>query len=645
MARSAFHQSSFLGGEWSPTAQGRSDLPMYRAAMNVCMNGMPVEEGAWTRRSGTQFIASTRNKGYAKLLPFHATNSSYLLEFTDNSLRMYQGTSPLFTTVHSTVTASSLSAQLLTVTLTSGTGFLAGDDVMLWSPTTLDFAAIGPFRNRVMKVTTVSGNDITMGDETGAAFGAGVTSGANVLATCVLYQIMRFNTPWTGNTTLRSLRGVQANDGGTTNSIILSSTSQPYELQATTAAAMSLAAFTLEDGPYLDAQPDTGTVNGYSGTITFTPTSSTFAATDISRNIRLFSQPAAWLVGTTYAQGDNVTYQNAYWKSAVAGNVGVIPGTLNTSNVMVWLPAPQAGSWAWGYITAQTTSVATVAISPLSAALQSANGTTITTWHLGVYKSGQYPTCGVYFGGRLYLGGAIANRFDASSSNDPNNFSPTDQFGTVMDNNAISATLNSDDLNDIRWMAADHQGLLMGTSSGEWLIRSSNLDDPITPTSIQAHRVTNYGVAAVEPHRAGMSLVFVQRYGQRILEYLADTLSGRFTGKHLNEVAKHITAAGAVEMAYQEEKAPVLWVLMTDGSLAGCTYRRISRFVTENPVFQGWHRQVISSGYAGALVRLATSIVVLPNDDGLSDMLYIASTDTSGLNGAVEVLRPLYEDV
>jgi len=645
MARSAFHQTAFLGGEWSPNAQGRSDLPSYKHAMNVCMNGMPVEEGAWTRRSGTQFIASTRNKGYAKLLPFHGTNTSYLLEFTDNSLRVYQGTSPVFTTINSTVSASSLSAQFLTVTVATSTGFLVGDDVMLWAPSTLDYAAIGPFRNRVMKVTAISGNDITMGDETGAAFGAGVTSGANVLATCVLYQLIRMNTPWSGNSTLRALRGVQADDIGTTNSIILSSTAQPHKITITTAGAMSIAALPLLDGPYLDPQADTGTVSGYSGTITFTPASSTFTATDVGRTIRLFSQPAAWLVGTTYAQGDTVTYQSSYWKSAVAGNIGVIPGTLNSSNVMVWLPAPQAASWAWGTIGAQATTTASVVISSSSPALQSANGATITSWRLGVYTSGQYPTCGVYFGGRLYLGGAIVNRFDASVSGDFDNFAPTDQFGNVLDSSAISLTLNSDDLNNIRWMAADHQGLLMGTSSGEWLIRASNLDDPITPTSVQAHKVTRYGCAAVEPFRAGMSLIFVQRYGQRVLEYLADTLSGRFTGRHLNEVAKHITAAGIVELAYQEEKAPVLWAIMTDGSLAGCTYRRVSRFVTEAPVFQGWHRHVIGGSYAGALVRAATSIAVIPGNDALSDLLYIATTDTSGNNGAVEVLRPLYEDV
>jgi hypothetical protein len=653
MARSAHHQSAFLGGEWSPLAQGRSDLPGYKQAMNVCVNGMPIEEGAWTRRSGFQFIAPTRNRLIAKLLPFLSTTASYLLEFTNLNVRLFAGTSPLFTTNHPTVNTSALSAQFLTLGVTSASGFVVGDDVMLWAPPTLDYAAIGPFRNRVMQITAISGTDITVGDETGAAFGAGVTSSANALATCVLYQIVRMATPWTGATTIANLRGVQADDQGATNEIILSASSRPYELRITPKASISLAAFTLEDGPYLDPQSDVATVSGYSGSITLTATTTTFPATDVGRSVRLFSQPAAWNSGTTYAYGATVTYGGACWQSIAYGtystlNVGVTPGTMATSGsvqVMVWAPAPTAGSWAWGYITAATgTTSCTVAISTLSLGLQSANGATLTSWRLGVYTAGQYPTCGSYHEGRLWLGGALPNRIDGSSSNDPNNFSPTDPYGMVTDAHAIARVLNSDDLNVMRWITSDSQGLLCGTASAEWLIHASTTSDPITPTSIQADRVTKYGCAFVEPRRVGMVLIFIQRYGQRVIEYLADAFSGRFTGRHLNEHAKHITAAGVTELAYQEEKAPILWARMTDGTLAGCTYRRTSRFVTEMPLFQGWHRHPLGGSYAGTLVRPISSMATLPSDDGLSDLLYVATSDTALANGAIEVMRPIFED-
>src|SRR5260221_340418 len=53
MPEASVVQANFLGGEWSKSAQGRVDLPAYKTAMNVCLNGLPREEGAWVRRSGT----------------------------------------------------------------------------------------------------------------------------------------------------------------------------------------------------------------------------------------------------------------------------------------------------------------------------------------------------------------------------------------------------------------------------------------------------------------------------------------------------------------------------------------------------------------------------------------------------------------
>jgi len=50
-----FTYSSFLGGEWSKFAQGRIELPSYKTAMNVCRNGVPMEEGAWGLSTGLDY--------------------------------------------------------------------------------------------------------------------------------------------------------------------------------------------------------------------------------------------------------------------------------------------------------------------------------------------------------------------------------------------------------------------------------------------------------------------------------------------------------------------------------------------------------------------------------------------------------------
>src|SRR5579872_5719305 len=95
---SAFTQSSFLGGEISQTAQGRIDEPRYRTCMNVCLNGFPVEQGAWLKRSGFLFASYTRNGQTARLYPFDfEQDAPYNIEFTNGFVRFYQGNALVMT--------------------------------------------------------------------------------------------------------------------------------------------------------------------------------------------------------------------------------------------------------------------------------------------------------------------------------------------------------------------------------------------------------------------------------------------------------------------------------------------------------------------------------------------------------------------
>ena len=654
MTAATYHQSDFRGGEWSTVSQGRSEIPAYKTALAVSVNQILLEEGAVTRRSGTEWIGPTYGRTTAKLLGFKSTGAlPYVMEFTNDNLQFYANTGYVCTNDRQVITASSSSGGVLDLTTTTNHGWSVGDTFILWFPAALSPAIGGPYRNRVFKATTAATNNLVLKDDLGNALP--FDSSLNALAGSRVLRIFRFSTSW-GTTALPNLRAVQAE----TQSVILSQTVAPQVLQITTQAVgdadpvFTLGAVTFTDGPYLDQQgtfdtPETGIVSAYTGSITFTPATTTFTAADVGRQIRLFSQPPAWNSGTTYTYGETVTYKGAYWTNIAAGsyvnlNVGVTPGTTATSGsvqVTVWASAPNEGQWAWGTITAQASTSCTVS---LTTALNANNGTTIAIWRLGLFTASIFPTCGIYYEGRLGLAGAVPNRFDFSVSNDIFNFAPTDQYGTVLDSSAIDETLNSDELATIQWMAPDHLGVLMGTLGGEWLVAASTLNDPLTATSIQAHQVSKYGCANIEPKRAGMALIFVQRYTQRILEYLSDTFSGLFAGQHINEFAKHITAPGIVEIAYQEEKAPIIWACMADGSLAGTTYRRISHLVSEPPKIQGAHRHIIGSN-----ARLVQSMTVQPGSttisgNNLSDLLYVCTYAPGGTDYAVEVLRPIFED-
>jgi hypothetical protein len=64
--------------------QGRFDLPDYRTGMNVCLNIIPIEEGAAPRRSGTRLGGVTRSGAYGVLREYNVDQEQpYDIELTE----------------------------------------------------------------------------------------------------------------------------------------------------------------------------------------------------------------------------------------------------------------------------------------------------------------------------------------------------------------------------------------------------------------------------------------------------------------------------------------------------------------------------------------------------------------------------------
>ena len=473
--------------------------------------------------------------------------------------------------------------------------------------------------------------------------------------------------------------------------------------------SFSFSAVVFIDGPYLDPSGSReATAYGLSGsvivkfsTITDINNGIGFLQTDVGRQIRMFSEPPYYDPTVTYVTSQAVTYNNSYYVftglqiSTVAGTqpvidtTGPVTGTPDALPV-TWKISEQVQSWTWGVINyvADSHKITVTFEGP-----QTYWGIIPMTYALGVYSNTTgWPACGCYHEGRYWLAGAQSNRFDGSVANnifqissvgatyfqpatlggDPNtsefvgintyvnqlSFAPTDAGGTylmpglVLDSNAISETLNSGENNQIVWMQPNAQGILMGTPSGEYLIQASNQNNVLTPTSIQAHQVTKYGCANAEPRRAGLTTLFVQKYGRKLFELLADVFSGKFVGPNLAEQTKLITLPGIQEIAYQEETAPICWMLMQGGGLVGTTYRRVSLFSTEPPKFNAWHTHSLGTGYTinsvtcgPAPTATVENPLPVPTQTSFqsADCLTISTTSPNGAQSNVELIYNIDE--
>lgn len=845
MANASYIQTSFQSGEWSQTMQGRMDRPDYRQAMARCLNGLPIETEAWSRRPGFQQVGLTRGGVAGRLIRFEFQESNpYNMEFTDGHVRWWAGAE--IATTNDDQSISSISAATPAVVTTALAHTWATNDQVVFKNLGTGAAIL---QGRVLKITVTGATAFSLADAiTGAAIDGSLITG---FASGSVARVLDIATPYVAGT-WAPLRSIQAE-----RVAVLLNGTKPQVLSQVTApgpsafATFALAAVDFKDGPYLDPYPGalatpsakvgnitlTFSFQAYSATVSYSkgdyatdgghnykslqttnlnntpassptywlevtggdPVSSTgFTAADIGRHVRLFSEPALWAVGTTYAAKDVVAYNLVYW-IALGASTGTIPGTDATKWAVV--SGQQYAIWSWGRVTAisgagiisgtlagslnvgsswpfggtitaafdgttakgysacaisagthaasQTTyagknysgasaqAIAQATVYPSSdykfasnaspttphtitinlrakatapasssdgtllgtsgpfadtfspATIISNNQTTtwnfvwveiivttaspadvqtavaqvvfftpnaatgsvvtlqiagppllytsaVRTWRAGAFSDAAgWPKCGTYDKGRMWLSGAVANRFDGSKPNDIFNFAPTEPDGTVTDASAISYTLNAPAVNAIFWMAPHPQGLIVGTQGGEWLVQAAAANSPLSPTSIRADKVTTIKCANIEPAQCEHTLVLVQKHKRRLMEYFADIFSGKFASPNLTYKAQHITAPGIAEIRYQQDSMPVVWVRLADNTLVGLTYKRDSLISKDGPTISGAHRHTHGAS------RTVESLAVGPAGDG-GELEALSAITSDGTYRYVEIMGQVF---
>lgn len=338
----------------------------------------------------------------------------------------------------------------------------------------------------------------------------------------------------------------------------------PRRLSRTSDTSWTLTVITFYDGPYLPLNITSKTItpSGTTGSVTLTASAATFTlVTDIGRVVRI-----------------------------------------------------KHGS-TWGYATitavASTTSATATVNEDFGATTASRN------WRLGVWsETTGYPSCVMFFEDRLFFAGNTdyPQRIDGSRTGDYDNFSPSDTDGVVTDSHAVSVTLNSSDINLIRWMMDDEKGLLVGTAGGEWIVRPSTFSEALSPTNIAAKRSTSFGSSKYQAVRAGKSTVYTQRSGRKVRELAYVYEVDGFRSPDMTVLSEHITKGGLSFSDYQQEPWGIIWFVRNDGVLIGFTYERDQDVL-------GWHRHIIGGSF-GSGDAVVESVAVIPNQEANADELW-----------------------
>lgn len=360
------------------------------------------------------------------------------------------------------------------------------------------------------------------------------------------------------------------------------------------------------------------TASALTGTITLTASASLFVAGDVGSYFAISIIPAAdfnqWTQGVVHTAGNFVQYQGRVYEATNSATAGSRP-PLHTGGTV------SDGAVTWTYLHdgtgyAQVTAFTSATV--VSATVISRLPTTAATkrWAEGAWSARRgYPRAVTFYEDRLWFGGSdfMPQTLWASVTGGYENF----KFGTS-DDDGLNYTINTQDLNTIAWLSPG-KVLAAGTANGEFTLSGNQISDAITPTSIRITPQTTYGCTdTVRPIRVAASTLFVQRSARKIREYTYNFETDAYVAPNLTLLAEHITAAGIVDMAYQQEPYQVVWVPDADGNLLGMTYERAEDVV-------GWHRHTV-----GGQVE---SVITLPHWNGETDVLWMIVKRT--IDGAV----------
>ena len=197
-----------------------------------------------------------------------------------------------------------------------------------------------------------------------------------------------------------------------------------------------------------------------------------------------------------------------------------------------------------------------------------------------------YPSATGFYEDRLVFAGSkgFPQTFWTSKTGDYYN------FGTSIpsaDDDGITATLNSGQMNGIKAIIAFGEMLLL-TTGGEFKVSGGG--KAITGSNVLSQPQEYRGVSDVNPVTIGSRIIYVQHQGNIIRDLAYSYDVDKYTGDDLNLLASHLFEGHKIiSMTYQQIPNSIVWCVRDDGLLLGLTY------IKEQDIY-AWHQHTTAGG-------------------------------------------------
>ena len=654
--------TNWTAGELSDRLDGRTDLTRYFNGAKSLENFIVYPAGGAARRPGTKFLHEVKvSANAARLIPFEFNTTSantYVLEFGNNYFRVYQD-GGIVTETGKTISGAT-KANPVVITATSH-GFSNGDHVIIGSVAGMV---------ELNGVTGIVANKTTNTFELTDVDGTNINSSAFTTYTSggTASRIVEITTTYT-TAQISEIKVTQSADV-----MFVTHNDHPVrKIQRTSNTDWTISDVSFINGPYLDENATTTTLtpNGRSGSITLTASGDTFVSTDVGRLVKIYNGYAkitaftSATVVTATVQTDELGIAEIL-PSYASNTISFVEGDPSstgsshndfirdsnkqfviegfTEGMTITASGASNGANNRDYEIVKVTSDE-ITLVPVDDVVNESASNTITLvgklnatdeFSLGAFsETTGFPRACAFYEQRLVFAGTTSQPQSLffSVAGDFENMTESDS-----DSSAMNYTIGSNQVNRILYLASS-RSMIVGTTGGEFVVRASGTDEPITPTNIQIKQQASYGSADIQPVQAGTYTLFVQRAKRKIRElgYVFDTDS--FQAVALTILADHVTETGVLELAYQQEPFSIVWGTTTDGRLIGLTYRREEQVVA-------WHQHKLGGSFTTGGVTtnhgIVENIAVIPGELN-QDNLYMVVKRT--INGATRRYVEILSDI
>lgn len=175
------------------------------------------------------------------------------------------------------------------------------------------------------------------------------------------------------------------------------------------------------------------------------------------------------------------------------------------------------------------------------------------------------------------------------------NLQNSDSTMEPLPEDSVWLRLTGSRVNPIMWLL-DMEQLLVGTNQSEIRVQGRDLDAALTPATAGYKVQSRYGSMNTKAIMLGESAMFCSRTGRDVYTLDYQDFGYRFKAAPLNLLAPEVTEPGVKELHSMSEPEPIAWCILTDGTLAGCTY------IKDQQIY-AWHKHTTNGKIiSGAII-------------------------------------------